>query len=104
MTQVVVERASGVVRYLDPCGAVYTVPRQSGRRLDGVKGLVAGLVDKGNDTSSALFKELANILYDQYGVEKVILKTKLNHTKPCPTEIFEGVKQEADFLVAGVAL
>ena len=104
MVQAVVDRATGVVNCLDPTGEVRLVPHQLARRLDGVQGKVAALLDNGNDTSSALFKELAEILYEQFGVERVILKTKLEHGKPCPQEAFEEIKQEADFLVAGVAL
>jgi hypothetical protein len=37
-------------------------------------------------------------------VERVILQTKLTSTKPADPEILSEMAQEADFLVAGVAL
>jgi hypothetical protein len=90
--------------YLDPTGHVHVVARQLSRRLKDIKGTVAGLLDNGNDTSRAFFTSLSEVLQKEYGVSKVILRTKFDHSKPAPQEMFQEVAQEADFLVAGVAL
>ena len=92
------------VTYLDPTGHVHSVARQLAHRLKGVKGTTAGLLDNGNDTSLAFFTSLAEALQRDYGVSRVILRTKFDHSKPASKEMFQEVAQGADFLVAGVAL
>ena len=104
-------RAAGVtepevqrVSYLDPRGHVHTVDRQMSSRLGEVKGAVAALLDNGNDTSRFFFDGLADVLKNDYGVRKVILTTKFTSTKPAARELLQHMAEEADFLVAGVAL
>lgn len=92
------------VTYLDPTGEVYLVARQLSRRLKDLTGKVAGLLDNGNDTSRAFFTSLADVLQRENGVGKIILRSKFDHSKPAPEEMFQEMAQEADFLVAGVAL
>ena len=92
------------VTYLDPTGHVHSVVRQLAHRLKNVKGTTAGLLDNGNDTSLAFFTSLAEALQRYYGVSRVMLRTKFDHSKPAPREMFHEVAQQADFLVAGVAL
>jgi hypothetical protein len=104
-------RATGVtarevkrVLYLDPRGHVHTVDRQMSGRLGDVRGTVAALLDNGNDTSRFFFEGLAVELKDHYGVSKVILTTKFTSTKPAEKTLIQHMADEADFLVAGVAL
>ena len=92
------------VSYLDPTGHVYTVDRQLSNRLADVRGTVAALLDNGNDTSRFFFDRLAEVLQTEYGVERVILQTKFTSTKPADPELLSDMAQDADFLVAGVAL
>ena len=104
-------RAAGVTKpavqrisYLDPRGHVHTVDRHMSGRLGEVRGAVAALLDNGNDTSRFFFDGLADVLQNDYGVSKVILTTKFTSTKPADKEMIQHMAQEADFLVAGVAL
>jgi hypothetical protein len=92
------------VSYLDPTGHVYTVARQLSNRLADIQGTVAALLDNGNDTSRFFFDRLAEVLQAEYGVDRVILQTKFTSTKPADPERLSELAQEADFLVAGVAL
>ena len=94
----------GRVTYLDPTGFVHQVERQLTGRLDTVAGKVAGLLDNGNDTSSYFFHSLAEVLEQEYGVEKVVLKTKFTSTRPAEQGIIDQMGAEADFLISGVAL
>ena len=94
----------GRVTYLDPTGSVQQVERQLTGRLDSVAGKVAGLLDNGNDTSSFFFHSLAEVLEQEYGVEKVVLKTKFTSTRPAEQGIIDQMGAEADFLISGVAL
>jgi len=73
-------------------------------RLGDIRGAVAALLDNGNDTSRFFFDGLADVLKNDYGVSKVILTTKFTSTKPADKEMIQRMAQEADFLVAGVAL
>ena len=104
-------RAAGVtepevqrVSYLDPRGHVDTVARQMSGRLGDVRGAVAALLDNGNDTSRFFFDGLADVLQKDYGVRKVLLTTKFTSTKPAGKALIQHLAEEADFLVAGVAL
>ena len=92
------------VAYLDPRGHVYTVARQVSGGLGEVRGAVAALLDNGNDTSRFFFDGLAEVLKNTYGVRKVLLTTKFTSTKPAKKELIQHMAEEADFLVAGVAL
>lgn len=80
------------------------VARQLSGRLKDLTGTVAGLLDNGNDTSRAFFTSLADVLQREHGVSRVILRSKFDHSKPAPEEMFREMAQGADFLVAGVAL
>jgi len=100
----VAEPAVKRVAYLDPTGHVEVVERQNARRLSSVKGTTAALLDNGNDTSGFFFDALAGILRDEYGVARVILKTKFTSSKPASEEILAELARDADFMVAGVAL
>ena len=92
------------VSYLDPRGHVHTVDRQLAGRLGEVRGAVAALLDNGNDTSRFFFDGLAAVLQHDYGVSKVLLTTKFTSTKPAAKALIQPMAEEADFLVAGVAL
>ena len=103
-TAVITEPAVKQVSYLDPTGQVDSVARRLSPRLEDIKGTVAGLLDNGNDTSRFFFLSLAETLEKDYGVSKVILRTKPAASKAATKEMLEEIAKEADFLVAGVAL
>ena len=103
-TAVITEPAVKRISYLDPTGQVHTVARQLSERLEGIEGTVAGLLDNGNDTSRFFFLSLAETLQQDYGVSKVVLKTKPAASKAATKEMLDEIAREADFLVAGVAL
>ena len=94
----------GRIAYLDPTGYVHQVERSLTPRLPGVAGKVAGLLDNGNDTSSYFFRSLAETLERDYGVERVVLRTKFTSTRPADEGLIGEMGEEADFLIAGVAL
>ena len=103
-TQIAPVSEVGRVAYLDPTGFVHQVERQLTPRLSGVAGKVAGLLDNGNDTSSYFFTSLAETLERDYGVKKVVLRTKFTSTRPAESGLIDEMGREADFLIAGVAL
>lgn len=92
------------VTYLNPTGFVQQIERQLTPRLSGVAGKVAGLLDNGNDTSSYFFTSLAETLETEYGVSRVVLRTKFTSTRPAEASLIEEMGAEADFLISGVAL
>ena len=103
-TITIAQRAVKRVSYLDPTGNVHTQTRQLTPRLKDIKGTVAGIMDNGNDTSRFFFLSLAESLEKDYGVSKVILKTKPAASKAATDEMLDEMAGEADFVVAGVAL
>ncbi len=103
-TRVATAPAVGRVTYLDPTGLVHQVERRLNGRLDTVAGKVAGLLDNGNDTSSYFFNSLAETLESEYGVSKVVLRTKFTSTRPAEQGIIDQMGAEVDFLISGVAL
>ena len=103
-TQIAPVSEVGRVTYFDPTGLVHQVDRQLTPRLSSVAGKVAGLLDNGNDTSSYFFNSLAEVLEREYGVKQVVLKTKFTSTRPAESDLIDQMGQEADFLIAGVAL
>ena len=103
-TAVVTEPQVKRVSYLDPTGHVHAVERRLSDRLKDITGTVAGLLDNGNDTSRFFFLGLAETLEKDFGVSKVIMRTKPAASKIASKEMLDGIAAEADFLVAGVAL
>ena len=103
-TATITEPAVKRVSYLDPTGHVHTELRRLTPRLKDIKGTVAGIMDNGNDTSRFFFLSLAEALENDYGVGKVILKTKPAASKAATNEMLDEMANEADFVVAGVAL
>ena len=103
-TQIAPVAEVGRVAYLDPTGFVHQVERQLTPRLPSVAGKVAGLLDNGNDTSSYFFNSLAETLERDFGVSKVVMRTKFTSTRPAEANLIGEMGQEADFLIAGVAL
>ena len=103
-TQIAPVSEVGRITYLDPTGFVHQVERELTPRLSGVAGKVAGLLDNGNDTSSYFFTSLAETLERDYGVKKVVLRTKFTSTRPAESGLIDEMGREADFLIAGVAL
>ena len=94
----------GRVTYLDPTGLAQDVARRPAPRLGSVAGKVAGLLDNDNNTSSFFFASLAEALESEYGVRRVALRTKFTLTRPAEPGLIAAMGEEADFLVAGVAL
>jgi hypothetical protein len=103
-TAVSVAPVVGRVTYLDPTGIVRQEAKRLAARLDGVAGRVAGLLDNGNDTSSFFFANLAEVLENEFGVARVVLRTKFTSTRPAESDIIAEMSSEADFLISGVAL
>ncbi len=103
-TATITDAAVKRVSYLDPTGHVHTEARRLTPRLKDIKGTVAGIMDNGNDTSRFFFLSLAETLEKDYGVSKVILKTKPAASKAATNEMLDALAKEADFVVAGVAL
>ena len=103
-TPVAVASEIGRVTFLDPTGFVQQTARTLNPRLGSVAGKVAGLLDNGNDTSSYFFSGLAEALQSEFGVSRVVLRTKFTSTRPAETDLIKELGAEADFLVSGVAL
>lgn len=103
-TPVAVAQDTARVTYLDPTSFVQQVERELTPRLPGVTGRVAGLLDNGNDTSSYFFTSLAEVLEAEYGVSRVVLRTKFTSTRPAEPSLIAEIGEEADFLISGVAL
>lgn len=103
-TPVPVARHTARVTYLNPTGFVQQVERQLTTRLSGVAGKVAGFLDNGNDTSSYFFASLVEALETEYGVSRVVLRTKFTSTRPAEPSLITEIGEEADFLISGVAL
>ncbi len=103
-TPAAVAQDTARVTYLNPTGYVHQVERQLTPRLPSVAGKVAGLLDNGNDTSSYFFTSLAEVLEAEYGVSRVVLRTKFTSTRPAEPSLIAEIGEEADFLISGVAL
>ena len=103
-TPVAVSQEIGRVTYLDPTGFVQQTERTLSPRLGSVAGKIAGLLDNGNDTSSYFFSSLAEVLQGEFGVSRVVLRTKFTSTRPADADIIAELGAQTDFLVSGVAL
>lgn len=89
---------------LDPTGEVYRAPRSRAPRDGSIRGKVVGLLDNHRPESKAFLDILGEVLLRDYGVARVIRRSKPNLSLPCPEDMFKELLRDANCLVAGVGV
>ncbi len=88
-------------RVLDPTPGTAPPLGQLAPRLDTLKGKTVGFISNGKEGTKGFFRHLEQILKDDYGVAKVVLRTKSNYSAPADKHIADEIRSW-DAVVSGL--
>jgi len=79
-------------RVLDPTPGTAAPLGQLAPRLDTLQGKTVGFISNGKEGTKGFFKNLDQILREEYGVAKVVSRTKSNYSAPADAHIVAEIK------------
>jgi hypothetical protein len=88
-------------RVLDPTPGTAPPVGKLAPRLDTLEGKTVGFVSNGKEGTKAFFRHLEQMLKDDYGVAKVVLRTKTNYSAPADAHIADEMKSW-DAVISGL--
>ena len=88
-------------RVLDPTPGTAPPVGQLAPRLDTLKGKTVGFISNGKEGTKGFFAHLEKMLVEDYGVAKVVSRTKSNYSAPADAPIVAEIKQW-DAVVSGI--
>jgi hypothetical protein len=90
-----------IFRVLDPTPENTAPLGQKAPRLDTLSGKTVGLISNGKEGTKAFFAHIEDVLRNEYGVAKVVLRTKPNYSAPAPAAIIGEIKSW-DAVISGI--
>ena len=90
-----------IFRVLDPTPENTAPPGRKAPRLDTLSGKTVGFISNGKEGTKAFFAHLEDVLRNEYGVAKVVLRTKPNYSAPAPAAIIGEIKSW-DAVISGI--
>ena len=88
-------------RVLDPTPEKAPPTGQLAPRLATLKGKTVGFISNGKEGTKAFFTHLERLLREQYGVAKVVSRTKSNYSAPADPHIVAEIAQW-DAVISGI--
>ena len=88
-------------RVLDPTPEKAPPRGQKAPRLDTLKGKTVGFISNGKVGTKGFFAHLDRLLREQYGVAKVVSRTKTNYSAPADKHIVDEIRQW-DAVISGI--
>jgi hypothetical protein len=88
-------------RVLDPTPGIAPPAGKLAPRLDALEGKTIGFISNGKEGTKGFFKHLDQMLRDEYGVAKVVSRTKSNYSAPADQHIVDEIKGW-DAMVSGL--
>ena len=88
-------------RVLDPTAGEPPATGQRAPRLDTLRGKTVGFISNGKEGTKGFFAHLEKMLREEYGVAKVVSRTKSNYSAPADTHIVAEIKQW-DAVISGI--
>jgi hypothetical protein len=86
---------------LDPTPGTAPPAGKLAPRLDTLEGKTVGFVSNGKEGTKGFFRHLERMLKDDYGVAKVVLRTKTNYSAPADARIADEMK-DWDAVISGL--
>ena len=86
---------------LDPTPGTAPPAGQLAPRLDTLEGKTIGFISNGKEGTKGFFRHLETILKEQYGVARVVSRTKSNYSAPADRHIVDEIKKW-DAVVSGL--
>ena len=88
-------------RVLDPTAGEAAASGQRAPRLPTLEGKTVGFISNGKVGTKGFFAHLEKILREEYGVAKVVSRTKSNYSAPADAHIVAEIRQW-DAVVSGI--
>jgi len=88
-------------RVLDPTPEKAPPTGQLAPRLATLKGKTVGFISNGKEGTRGFFAHLERLLREQYGVAKVVMRTKSNYSAPADRKIVDEIKSW-DAVITGI--
>ena len=88
-------------RVLDPTAGEAATTGQRAPRLPTLEGKTVGFISNGKEGTKGFFAHLDRILREEYGVAKVVARTKTNYSAPADKHIADEIKQW-DAVISGI--
>jgi len=88
-------------RVLDPTPETAPPPSQLAPRLDTLRGKTVGFISNGKVGTKGFFASLEQLLREQYGVARIVSRTKSNYSAPADKHIVDEIKQW-DAVISGI--
>ena len=90
------------LRMLDPRASANPGERPVVPGLATLEGKVIGIIDNGQSNSTAMFKELVQLLQKTFRPGEVIFKTKPTHMQGAPKGMMEEMVSRCDAVITGL--
>ena len=90
------------VKFLDPRAPVHPKDRPAAAGLDALEGKVIGIIDNGQSNSTAMFKELAQLIEKKYRAKEVLFRTKPTHMQGAPKPMMDEIVKRCDAVITGL--
>ena len=88
-------------RVLDPTAGEPATTGQRAPRLDTLAGKTVGFISNGKEGTKGFFAHLEKMLREDYGVAKVVSRTKSNYSAPADKHIADEITQW-DAVISGI--
>ena len=88
-------------RVLDPTPEKAPPRGQAAPRLDSLKGKTVGFISNGKEGTKGFFSHLEKMLREDYGVARVVSRTKSNYSAPADAHIVAEIGQW-DAVISGI--
>ena len=90
-----------IFRVLDPTPENTAPLGHKAPRLDTLRGKTVGFISNGKEGTKGFFAHLEKMLLEEYGVAKVVSRTKSNYSAPADAHIVAEIRQW-DAVVSGI--
>jgi hypothetical protein len=88
-------------RVLDPTPEKAPPRGQRAPRLDTLRGKTVGFISNGKEGTKGFFTHLERLLREEYGVAKVVARTKSNYSAPADKHIADEIGSW-DAVISGI--
>ena len=86
---------------VSPLGLAVVKAGGSAPRLDTLAGKTVGFISNGKEGTKGFFSHLEKMLREDYGVAKVVMRTKSNYSAPADAHIVAEIKHW-DAVISGI--
>ena len=92
---------TGTVLLYDPTAPRMERPEHVQQVLSGLAGKVVGFIDNAKPNFNHLVDDLAELLTNKHGVQRVLKRQKRSASVPAPDEVIKEFAEQCDLVITG---